>query len=694
MAPLPASSTTQALLEHRDFVRDLARSLLCDRELAEDVAQDTLLGLLRNPPQAVRSLRALLATATRRRALNTMRETKRRGAREEAAAVPEATAGDDDLAGCLARQQRVVQAVLALDAPYREVVLLRHYEGLGVRAIAARIGVPEATVRSRLARGHERLRRRLESEFGGRDALKGALGSLLAPAGAKSAALAVAAAATLLLAATAVCSRLLAPAVAPNGPTRAARAAPAVPAQGPPLARGELAPAVVASALQVLPREEAALDAPPAEVPTTPAELAVLIRQAQALARARLLQVPERLRAEHEPALVALGGGLTRLLERSRLGDAETMLLGDQESGNYYSFAMGSHCYQDEPDIGLQQGDFESGFSGNDAGYFLALGDVPLESVAASGWQAPATLTFQQRACFEHLLSEASVTARGRNPRFDEEAERLGAAREVAARAGETWLLRSLHNGEHDFAVAFRALEQDEYGWTIAWRPLASRPVERQTGDDGRCPFHADRPPLPPVPEWLAAQGLPELEATIRRLRGDWTQRMLDLSPERQRELAATFGPEARFARLTNRDGAGELALVRSGGSYFSFATESHSFNEAPDLALFGQPDAGMLMPHDGAIVDLGAVDLAAAAELAPEGLAAAPDRVAALRELEEGEPARSRGVEPEVGHTYWLRSRIAGSHDHMVAFSVVDRDADGVTLAYRIRAEYPKPGR
>ena len=39
-------------------------------------------------------------------------------------------------------RQQVVHAVLALESPFREVVLLRYYEGLCPAAIARRLGVP------------------------------------------------------------------------------------------------------------------------------------------------------------------------------------------------------------------------------------------------------------------------------------------------------------------------------------------------------------------------------------------------------------------------------------------------------------------------------------------------------------------------------------------------------------------------
>ena len=56
------------------------------------------------------------------------------------------------------------RAVAALDEDSREVIVLREYEGLSYEEIAAAAGIPVGTVRSRLFRAREELRRRLEGK--------------------------------------------------------------------------------------------------------------------------------------------------------------------------------------------------------------------------------------------------------------------------------------------------------------------------------------------------------------------------------------------------------------------------------------------------------------------------------------------------------------------------------------------------
>lgn len=66
-----------------------------------------------------------------------------------------------------AERQEIVQRALAgLAQPYRSVVVLREIEGLAYDEIAEVLGVAEGTVKSRLMRGRELLRRKLSGRLG------------------------------------------------------------------------------------------------------------------------------------------------------------------------------------------------------------------------------------------------------------------------------------------------------------------------------------------------------------------------------------------------------------------------------------------------------------------------------------------------------------------------------------------------
>jgi RNA polymerase sigma-70 factor (ECF subfamily) len=60
------------------------------------------------------------------------------------------------------RGELVRRALAELPAPYREVVVLRHYEGLKFREIGDVLGIPEGTVKSRMAEALGQLNRLLK----------------------------------------------------------------------------------------------------------------------------------------------------------------------------------------------------------------------------------------------------------------------------------------------------------------------------------------------------------------------------------------------------------------------------------------------------------------------------------------------------------------------------------------------------
>ena len=59
--------------------------------------------------------------------------------------------------------QRVAEAVTRLPAPERDALMLRVWEALSYEDVAAALGVPVGTVRSRLHRARRRLRERAGS---------------------------------------------------------------------------------------------------------------------------------------------------------------------------------------------------------------------------------------------------------------------------------------------------------------------------------------------------------------------------------------------------------------------------------------------------------------------------------------------------------------------------------------------------
>lgn len=153
-----------------------------DAEDARDVAQETFL-------RAWSSLRsfeggAAFGTWLYSIALNQVRsEMRRRGARKRSSGTgatvsldaPRAgdetgidpasgARGPEDDAAAGEHVRLLRTAVAALDEDSREVIVLREFQDLSYEEIASAVGVPVGTVRSRLFRAREELRRRLEGK--------------------------------------------------------------------------------------------------------------------------------------------------------------------------------------------------------------------------------------------------------------------------------------------------------------------------------------------------------------------------------------------------------------------------------------------------------------------------------------------------------------------------------------------------
>jgi len=158
------------LLEHADFVRALARSLIRDSATAEDIEQETWARVLTKGPRNRSNVRGWLATVVRNVVRNRARSQARRDSHEVAAARPEAVAPSSMAAEQSDTLRSVVGAVIELDEPYRSTVLALYFQGLSSDELARREGVPHATVRSRHARALAKLRERLDREYGDRAA--------------------------------------------------------------------------------------------------------------------------------------------------------------------------------------------------------------------------------------------------------------------------------------------------------------------------------------------------------------------------------------------------------------------------------------------------------------------------------------------------------------------------------------------
>jgi RNA polymerase sigma-70 factor (ECF subfamily) len=151
----------EELLHHTRWVRRVAAHLVVDAARADDVAQQTLLTALAQPPREATHPKAWLASVARSFATRMRRSDERRARHESAAAPGEAVPSVHEVVVHAQTQREVVDAVLALAEPYRTTLLLRFFENRPPRAIARELALPVETVKSRIKRALEVLRAHL-----------------------------------------------------------------------------------------------------------------------------------------------------------------------------------------------------------------------------------------------------------------------------------------------------------------------------------------------------------------------------------------------------------------------------------------------------------------------------------------------------------------------------------------------------
>lgn len=142
-------------------LRALARSLVHGDADADDLLQDTALAAMTTPPDSSRPVKPWLATVLRNRWRMDRRSRARRIAREEAVVTDEQESTPDAIDRARALE-RLSTALVALDEPFRTVIIRRYMDNESCAQIARALGVPAGTVRWRLKTGLDRLRAALD----------------------------------------------------------------------------------------------------------------------------------------------------------------------------------------------------------------------------------------------------------------------------------------------------------------------------------------------------------------------------------------------------------------------------------------------------------------------------------------------------------------------------------------------------
>lgn len=164
-AALPLSA-----LEDLQWLQRFAVVMARDADEADDLVQDTLVAAWRDPPaDATKPLRPWLATVLR----NRFRMRKRGELRREQRELHAPAVGAEARAPDREHERLEVLGILlgelqALPADDQKIIVRCFFEGESAADIGRALGIPSATIRSRIHRSLGRLRSSLDQRFGSR----------------------------------------------------------------------------------------------------------------------------------------------------------------------------------------------------------------------------------------------------------------------------------------------------------------------------------------------------------------------------------------------------------------------------------------------------------------------------------------------------------------------------------------------
>jgi RNA polymerase sigma-70 factor (ECF subfamily) len=167
------SALAETYRRHGGAVFALARRLLNDQTLAEEVVQEVFVRLWSQPDRfdpERGTLRSYLLAQSHGRAVDLLRSESSRRKREEREARQTAESGYDIEREVLdlAMGDQVKEVLERLPADERRAIELAYFGGLTYRDVATKLDQPEGTVKSRIRSGLRRMRADLvEAGVGG-----------------------------------------------------------------------------------------------------------------------------------------------------------------------------------------------------------------------------------------------------------------------------------------------------------------------------------------------------------------------------------------------------------------------------------------------------------------------------------------------------------------------------------------------
>ena len=157
--PVKRSTCELLYLKYRQHMFGVARSILKDDALSEDVVQDVFMKLIekdRLPSLEDPKTKAFLTVAAERRALDVLRGRKN---------ISEDELSEVNAGVCVPMEaSELAMAINGLPAAYREVVLLHYYMGYSPKELAKQLGIEHKSVLKRLERARGMLKEIMQGE--------------------------------------------------------------------------------------------------------------------------------------------------------------------------------------------------------------------------------------------------------------------------------------------------------------------------------------------------------------------------------------------------------------------------------------------------------------------------------------------------------------------------------------------------
>ena len=156
------SALRSAIDLYGGLVHGMARRILNEPTMAEEVAQDTFLALWRRPgafDPARGSLQSFLLGVSRNKAIDLVRrEEARRRARDSLVAEQEVASKEVSPDESFDERDQVKAALGRLSGVQREALVLAYFGGRTYREVARELQIPEGTAKTRLRDGLIRMR--------------------------------------------------------------------------------------------------------------------------------------------------------------------------------------------------------------------------------------------------------------------------------------------------------------------------------------------------------------------------------------------------------------------------------------------------------------------------------------------------------------------------------------------------------